>query len=76
MNVVKYILTWFWRNRPEIDMKQDEALDFYEEKKDQLNLIEMDNDREAVGLLLESFLERYYSSPTKLRFIKYILKNN
>ncbi|MFJ1366974.1 hypothetical protein [Capnocytophaga canimorsus] len=57
-------------------MKQDEALDFYEEKKDQLNLIEMDNDREAVGLLLESFLERYYSSPTKLRFIKYILKNN
>lgn len=61
---VKYILAWFQRNRPELDMREDGALAFYQENKNQLNLTEIDNDREAMYLLLGTFLEKYYSDPT------------
>lgn len=61
---VKYILAWFQRNRPELDMREDGALAFYKEIKEQLALMEMSDDREALTLLLSAFLGKYYSDPT------------
>lgn len=61
---VQYILEWFQIYRSELDMREDEAINFYEQIKDQLVLAESNNDREAIALILRTFLETYYSDPT------------
>ena len=60
---VDYILDWFQSNRPEMDVRRDWAQNFYNEIKDQLMLLESDNDREAVALFLDVFLGNYYTNP-------------
>lgn len=60
---VDYILDWFQSNRPEMDVRKDWAQNFYNEIKDQLMLLESDNDREAVALFLDVFLGNYYTNP-------------
>lgn len=60
---VNYILAWFQSNRPELDVRKDWAENFYNEIKDQLMLLEKDNDRESVTLFLDVFLGNYYSNP-------------
>lgn len=61
--MVKFIVEWFDSNRPELDMREDEAASIYEEVKDQLVLAEKTNDREMLTLIMETFLDTYYSDP-------------
>ena len=62
-----YILKWFQLNRPELDIKRDEASEFYEEVKEDLFLekdLEKKNNRDIKTEWIRNYLESYYFSPT------------